>query len=1280
MTDGMPNDMIDDSFTGRWQFWIDRGGTFTDVVARQPDGALKTLKLLSENPGRYDDAAIAAIRQLLGLAESDSLPPLRVAAIKMGTTVATNALLTRAGEPTLLATTRGFADALAIGYQNRPKLFARQIEKAAPLYKDVVEIDERIAADGAVVTPLDVAQAEAALRRAYESGLRAVAIALMHAWRNPAHELALGALAKKIGFTQITLSHEVDPAIKLVLRAETTVADAYLTPVVKRYVAQVAAPAADIPLFFMQSNGGLVDAASFRGRDAVLSGPAGGIVGATAAAKRAGLSPVVTFDMGGTSTDVAWWDGSFERADQSTHAGVRVRAPMLAIHTVAAGGGSILKLDNGRLRAGPESAGADPGPASYRRGGPLTVTDANVVLGRIQPDFFPHVFGPSGDQPLDPVPAARAFEALAARMHLESGGADTAGAKRALSPPDIAEGFLAVAVENMAHAIKHVSIARGHDVTKAALVAFGGAGGQHACKVAEALGVERVLIHPLAGMLSAFGIGQADLLAVAAKPVERALDDALIAELRAALDALQSQARASLAQSPVRPARVRLTEIVKVRIDGSDTALPIPFGTASDVRAAFIALHKKTFGFEPASTRLIVESVRLEAAGEMATPALAAPVTGGKPAAPLAQVPLFVDRHYRDVPAYRRGELAAGQRIAGPALVIEDGATTVIDAGWSGVLSDQGDLLLEREKVGLSTSSFVTPAKAGVQGPLDSRLRGNDDKQNIVASIPEAPSVALDPIKLEIFDSLFMAMAEEMGVVLANTAHSVNIKERLDFSCAIFDSEARLVANAPHMPVHLGSMDETVMAVVRAHSDKNGRPTFAAGDAFVHNAPYNGGTHLPDVTVVLPVFHDGSDKPIAYVAARGHHADIGGISPGSMPPFSHTIDEEGVLFDALPLVGAGQFLEKEIRAHLTGKTSSSARPSARGARNPDQNLRDLKAQVAACSKGAADLARAANAYGLNTLTAYMGFVQDNAERFVRAAIGALKDGAFTCEMDDGSRISVAVTVDRAQGSAIVDFAGTSAQHAGNLNAPRAVTRAAVLYVFRTLVDADIPMNAGCLRPIDIRIPPGSMLAPAHPAAVCAGNVETSQVVVDALFGALGVMAAAQGTMNNLTFGDATRQYYETICGGSGAGTDSHGNGFAGASAVHTHMTNSRLTDPEVLEARYPVRVEEFSVRKNSGGQGAWRGGDGAIRKIKFLAPVTAAILSDRRRVAPFGLDGGGAGAVGRNTVVRASGAVERLAGTAETRMAAGDAIVIETPGGGGVGGGVGGKPAQNRAK
>jgi 5-oxoprolinase (ATP-hydrolysing) len=1245
-----------------WQFWIDRGGTFTDLVAKTPDGTLKTLKLLSESAA-YDDAAIEGVRRLLGLDAGEPIPPVAhghgVVAIKMGTTVATNALLTRSGAPTLLAITTGFGDALVIGYQNRPKLFARRIEKTPPLYAEVAEIDERLAADGSVVTALDRDAAERALRAAYGRGLRAIAVALMHAWRNPAHERALGEIARALGFEQVTLSHEVNPAMKLVLRAETAVADAYLTPVVRRYAGQVACASPAVPLFFMQSSGGLAEAATFRGRDAVLSGPAGGIVGAVAAAKRAGMSSVVTFDMGGTSTDVAWWDGTFERASESTLAGVRLRAPMLSIHTVAAGGGSILKFEGGRLRVGPESAGADPGPACYRRGGPLTITDANVLLGRVQPKFFPNVFGPNGDQPLDRDVVVTKFDALAAEIRHELGRESApaqsgqAQSGQAMTPAEIAEGFLAVAVENMAHAIKHVSIARGHDVTRASLVAFGGAGGQHACKVAETLGIERILIHPLAGMLSAFGIGLADLLAVSERPVEAPLDQALIDRLAREYAAMVADAETTLASSPLQPARIKLSKTVEIRIDGSDTPLSVPFAGADAMRASFASLHRRMFGFEPdsqsgESPNLIVESIRLKAAGEMPDPALAAPRRGGAPAEPRELATMHVGDGFSKVPAYARGDLAIGQIVHGPALIIEEGATTVIDPHWRAKLDEHGDVTMRRDR------------------PADSYSYGLRD----TAVAPIHP----DPIHLEIFDRLFMAIAEDMGVVLANTAHSVNIKERLDFSCAIFDSEARLVANAPHMPVHLGSMDETVAAVVRAHRDEDGRPAFRPGDAFVHNAPYNGGTHLPDVTVVLPIFDQetaqGGNQPVAFVAARGHHADIGGVTPGSMPPFSKTIDDEGVLFDAVPLVRGGQFIESDVRAHL----ASGPHP----ARNPDQNIRDLKAQLAACVKGEQALRRAFRAHGLGVVSAYMGHVQDNAELFVRRAIGTLKDGAFACAMDDGAEIRVRVTVDRTRGEATVDFEGSSAQHPGNLNAPRAVTRAAVLYVFRTLVDADIPMNAGCLRPIRILVPDGSMLAPRHPAAVCAGNVETSQVVVDALFAALGVMAASQGTMNNFTFGDERSQYYETICGGQGAGCrgadrpDGGRSGFDGASAVHTHMTNSRLTDPEVLESRYPVRVESFAVRANSGGApGAhahgWRGGDGVVRKIRFLAPMTAAILSDRRKVAPFGLNGGADGARGRNAVQRANGTVEELSGTAEVKMNAGDVFIIETPGGGGCG-------------
>ncbi|MGE5540323.1 MAG: hydantoinase/oxoprolinase family protein, partial [Gemmatimonas sp.] len=850
-----------------WQFWIDRGGTFTDLVAKAPDGTLRTLKLLSQSAA-YEDAAIEGVRRVLGLAPDASIPPPTsaegVAAIKMGTTVATNALLTRSGAPTLFAVTRGFRDALVIGYQNRPHLFARRIDKTPPLYAEVVEIDERLAADGAVVTYLDEAQAEAALLAAYAAGLRSIAIALMHAWRNPVHELAVAAIARRVGFEQVTLSHEVNPAMKLVLRAETAVADAYLTPVVRRYAGRVAGATDGVPLFFMQSSGGLAEAAAFRGRDAVLSGPAGGIVGAVAAARRAGMSSVVTFDMGGTSTDVAWWDGTFERATESTLAGVRLRAPMLSIHTVAAGGGSILKFEGGRLRVGPESAGADPGPASYRRGGPLTVTDANVLLGRVQPQFFPAVFGPTHDRPLDREVVVAKFEALAADIRRDTG--------RVMTPAAIAEGFLAVAVESMAHAIKHVSIARGHDVTRASLVAFGGAGGQHACRVAETLGMERILIHPLAGMLSAFGIGLADLLAVYERPIEAPLGEALIHRLAREYSAMVAEAEAALAKSPLQPARVKLSKTVEIRIDGSDTPLSVPFAGAESMRASFASLHRRTFGFEPASPTLIVESIRLKAAGEMPDPALAAPRRGARHAEPRELVPMVVAGEMGDVPAYVRGDLAVGQIVWGPALIIEDGATTVIDVNWRAKLDEHGDITMRRDR---ASDAYAL-------------------RESAVAPIHPDP-IRPDPIKLEIFDRLFMAIAEEMGVVLANTAHSVNIKERLDFSCAIFDSAGRLVANAPHMPVHLGSMDETVAAVVRAHRDENGRPAFRAGDAFVHNAPYNGGTHLPDVTVVLPIFDQDSttgDQPVAYLAARGHHPPKGGLTPGSMPPVSTSIDEE----------------------------------------------------------------------------------------------------------------------------------------------------------------------------------------------------------------------------------------------------------------------------------------------------------------------------------------------------------------------------------------------------
>jgi 5-oxoprolinase (ATP-hydrolysing) len=1195
-----------------WQFWIDRGGTFTDVVARSPDGRLHTHKLLSEAPERYADAAVAGIEAVLDRA-GETLAGAAVDAVKMGTTVATNALLERKGEPAVLAITAGFADALEIGYQSRPRLFDRHIVKPAPLHGLAVEVDERLAADGTPRRALDVERARADLAAAFAQGYRAIAIVLMHGYRHPAHERRLAALAREVGFTQVSVGHEVSALVKLVGRGDTTVADAYLSPILRRYVAQVAAalpPATR--LLFMQSSGGLTEAGRFRGCDAILSGPAGGIVGMARTAVEAGFDRVLGFDMGGTSTDVCHYAGAFERTTETTVAGVRIRAPMMDIHTVAAGGGSICGFDGARLRVGPASAGARPGPACYRHGGPLTITDCNVMLGKVRPEFFPRVFGPRGDEPLDAEVVARRFAALAEEVEAATG--------RRYAPAALAEGFVQIAVEHMAKAVKQISIARGHDVARYALASFGGAGGQHACLVADALGVSRVMIHPLAGVLSAYGMGCADLTVLREATVEARLTPAALPGLEAAAADLEAAARAALEAQGVPFRRLAIRRTARLKYEGTDTALSAPFGDAAAMAAAFEALHLARFGFVAPEMAVTVEALSVEAigeAGEDAAPIPAAPA--GRAPRRAATVEAHLGGRDRQVPVYRRGALAAGTRIAGPAIVAEDTATTVVEPGWTARVDARGNLILERT---------APPARRTAAG------------------------TEVDPVRLEVFNSLFMAAAEQMGVALQSTAYSVNIKERLDFSCALFDAEGALVANAPHIPVHLGSMGDSVRAIMtaRAGDGRGLRP----GDVYMLNAPYSGGTHLPDVTVVTPVFADGGARPAFYVAARGHHADIGGVTPGSMPPRSRRIEEEGVLIDDVLLVEAGRFREAEVRALL------AAGPYP--ARNPDQNVGDLKAQVAACAKGAEELGRLVAEYGLATVVAYMGHVQANAEEAVRRVLARLRGGAFALEMDDGAVIRVRIEVDAGGRSAVVDFAGTSPQQDGNLNAPPSICRAAVLYVLRTLVDDEIPLNDGCLRPVRLEIPEGSMLNPRWPAAVVAGNVETSQAVVDALYGALGVMAAAQGTMNNFTFGDARRQYYETICGGSGAGPD-----FDGASAVQTHMTNSRLTDPEVLETRFPVLVDSFSVRRGSGGPGRRRGGDGVVRAIRFLEPMTAAILSNRRRVAPFGLDGGGAGAVGRNRIERADGGTEMVGGTAEARMAAEDVFVIETPGGGGYG-------------
>ncbi|HJU22880.1 MAG TPA: hydantoinase B/oxoprolinase family protein [Casimicrobiaceae bacterium] len=1201
---------------GRWQFWIDRGGTFTDIVARRGDGTLVTHKLLSDNPERYRDAAVHGIREILDLEANAPIPPDAVEAIKMGTTVATNALLERTGERTALVITRGFGDALRIAYQHRPKLFVRRIERPAQLYERVIEVDERIGARGDIVRPLDLATVEPLLRDAFAAGIRALAIVLMHGYRYPQHERAVAELAKAIGFAQVSVSHEVSPLMKLVSRGDTTVVDAYLSPILRRYVDEVERDLAGergtaFRLQFMQSSGGLTDAHRFQGKDAILSGPAGGIVGAVEVSRLAGFDRIIAFDMGGTSTDVTHWAGEYERAFVTEVAGVRLRAPMMSIHTVAAGGGSICTFDGSRFRVGPQSAGANPGPASYRRGGPLTVTDCNVMVGKLDPDLFPKVFGPNGDAPLDADIVREKFAALGRDI------ASSTGLER--TPEQIADGFLDIAIENMANAIKHISVARGYDVTEYALCSFGGAGGQHACRVADSLGMTRVFIHPLAGVLSAYGMGLADVRALRQQAIEARLSEASLRAASQASRSLDAAASDDVQAQGIAPTRIRCEQTLQLKYDGTDTTLAVPMH--EDVGALvrdFEERYRRQYGFLMPGKALVIEAIAVEAIGTSHDAGDERPSFAPRegPLVPFRRRPVYTQGEWRDAAVYPREDLRPGDAIDGPAIIRERNATTIVEPGWRATLTARDHLVLER----------VTPI-------VRAHAIGTD----------------ADPVMLEVFNNLFMAIAEQMGVTLANTSYSVNIKERLDFSCALFDADGHLIANAPHMPVHLGSMGESVATIIERR-----RETMKPGDVYVLNAPYNGGTHLPDVTVIAPIYIEERALPEFYVASRGHHADIGGITPGSMPPDSTQVDEEGVLLDNVQLVADGRFLEDEMRAVL----SSGRYP----ARNVDQNLADLRAQVAACAKGAEELRKMVAHFGLDVVRAYMKHVQDNAEEAVRRVVGALSDGTFAYEMDSGAVIRVAVSVDRVARSATIDFTGTSAQQPTNFNAPSAVCKAAVLYVFRTLVDDDIPMNAGCLEPLSIVIPQGSMLAPRYPAAVVAGNVETSQTITDTLYGALGVLAASQGTMNNFTFGNERYQYYETIAGGSGAGPD-----FDGASVVQTHMTNSRLTDPEVLEWRFPVRLEEFSIRQGSGGRGARRGGDGAIRRVRFLEPMTAVMLANHRRVAPFGVNGGAPGAVGRNYVERADGTREEYGATFKVEMNAGDVFVIETPGGGGYG-------------
>ncbi|MCW8176528.1 hydantoinase B/oxoprolinase family protein [Verminephrobacter aporrectodeae] len=1218
----------------RWQFWIDRGGTFTDVVGRRPDAdggyTLLTHKLLSENPGQYRDAAVAGIRHLLGLAPGEPVTPQRVECVKMGTTVATNALLERKGEPTLLVTTRGFRDALRIAYQNRPHLFQRHIVLPELLYSRVIEAHERMGAHGEVVEPLDTAHLSEQLCAAHAAGLRSVAIVFLHGYRYGAHEEAAARMARALGFAQVSASHATSPMMKLVSRGDTTVVDAYLSPILRRYVDQVASEMPGVKLFFMQSSGGLADAQRFQGKDAILSGPAGGIVGMARTAALAGHGRVIGFDMGGTSTDVSHYAGEFEREFETQVAGVRMRAPMMGIHTVAAGGGSILGFDGARFRVGPESAGADPGPASYRRGGPLTVTDANLMLGKIQPAHFPKVFGPAADEALDGAVVAQGFCALAART-----------GRRA---EDVAHGFIRIAVQQMANAIKKISVARGYDVTRYTLQCFGGAGGQHACLVADALGMTRVFVHPLAGVLSAYGMGLADQNVIREQTVECPLTPDALAGIEARLGQLAASACSELErQQSGSGGQVLLRRRVHVRYEGSDAALVVPWpdaGAASldaaalgaAIRAGFEQAYRQRFAFLMQGKGLVVEAVSVEAVlpGD-------APVEPRHALQPARAVPRRssvrmytggVDgvAAWHDAALVVREDLRPGDAIAGPAIIAEKNATTIVEPGWQAQLTELDHLLLTR---------------------------------HAARAVQHAAGTTVDPVLLELFNNLFMNIAEQMGLQLQNTAYSVNIKERLDFSCALFDAAGNLIANAPHMPVHLGSMGESIRTVLRENAGR-----MQPGDVYLLNDPYHGGTHLPDITVITPVWIADERAPRFYVGSRGHHADIGGSTPGSMPPFSTRIEEEGVQIDNVKLVDRGVLREAEVIALL----QSGAYPS----RNPQQNMADLRAQIAANEKGQQELRRMVAEFGLDVVQAYMRHVQDNAEESVRRAITRLKDGAFTLPLDNGAQIRVALRVDAANRSATIDFGGSSAQQPNNFNAPTAVCMAAVLYVFRTLVDDEIPLNAGCLKPLNVIIPRGSMLNPDPPAAVVAGNVETSTCITNALYGALGLMAAGQCTMNNFTFGNARYQYYETIAGGSGAGGvwDASGalvGGFAGTSVVQAHMTNSRLTDPEVLEFRFPVRLEGYAIRAGSGGAGRWAGGDGGVRRVRFLEPMTASILSNGRRHGAFGMAGGAPGAVGINRVLRSDGRIEQLGHIGQVEMQPGDVFEIHTPGGGGFG-------------
>ena len=1200
----------------QWQIWIDRGGTFTDLVARSSEGKLVSHKLLSENPEQYDDAAVQGIRDLLGLSDGDPIPGSILHSVKMGTTVATNALLEREGDRTLFVTTSGFKDVLRIGYQTRPDLFARHIILPEMLYEKVLEVPERYSAKGELVTPLDEDVVHQGLAHYYTQGFRSVAIAFMHGYRFPDHERRVAEIAEYLGYTQISVSHKVSPLMKLVSRGDTTVVDAYLSPILNRYVNKVASrlgtKARGGPqLMFMQSNGGLTDASLFQGKDAILSGPAGGVVGMAKTGSMAGFHQQIGFDMGGTSTDVTHFAGEFERSFETVVAGVRMRAPMMHIHTVAAGGGSILSFDGARFRVGPSSAGANPGPASYRRGGPLTITDCNVMLGRIHPQHFPKVFGPNSDESLDRETVVAQFREMAAQI-------ENSTESEKVTPEEVAAGFLKIGVANMANAIKKISVQRGYDVTTYTLNCFGGAGGQHACQVADALGMRRVFLHPFAGVLSAYGMGLAEIRSLREQQLEVPFDKSCVEKIHSAATPLIEATREEVVSQGVAVDRIESVTRVHLRYEGTDSSLLVKTDSISVMLEEFERRHRQRFGFIAPERKLVVEALSVEAIGEGDPPPKPEKDTSEESGTPTIHdtVPMVSNGIWKSCPLYLRDELHHTQVVTGPAIIAEKTGTIVVEEDWQGETDQNGNLILTRFR----------------------------DRQK-----QEAIGTKADPVMLELFNNLFMSIAEQMGATLANTAYSVNIKERLDFSCAIFDSAGHLVANAPHVPVHLGSMGASIKTVI----DEN-RDSMRPGDVYMLNAPYNGGTHLPDVTVITPVFDDAGEQVLFYVGSRGHHADIGGRTPGSSPPDSRHIQEEGVLIDNFLLVHQGSLRTRETRELL----GSGKYPC----RNIDQNMADLAAQIAANETGQQELRRMVESYGVDVVHAYMGHVQDNAEESVRRVLDTLADSSFIYPMDEGRQIQVAITVDRKKREACLDFTGTSAQSETNYNAPTAVCRAAVLYVFRTLVADNIPLNEGCLKPLKLIVPEKSMISPEYPAAVIAGNTEVSQAITDCLFGALGILASSQGTMNNFIYGDDQYQNYETICGGTGAGPDHPGTG-----GVHSHMTNTRMTDPEVVEWRFPVRVESFGLREGSGGDGQYPGGDGVVRKIRFLQPLTATFLSSHRETAPYGLKGGSPGKCGENSVLHSNGDTIQLKGNDEVFLSTNDTVIIKTPGGGGFG-------------